>query len=63
VRFHLEPRPRTAAFNLYLDPKLADETGAHRKFDLSRDDYRVLTLFLDALEGDEVDRFVAGNPN
>jgi cytochrome c peroxidase len=63
IRFHVEPRPLGAPVNLYLDPKLSDEAGGHRKFNLGKDDIDVLVLFLKAINGEDVDRFVAVNPN
>jgi cytochrome c peroxidase len=63
VRFHVEPRPDEAQKNRFLDPRLSDETGGHRKFNLGQDDIDALVLFLKAINGEEVDRFVAFNPN
>jgi hypothetical protein len=39
---------------------LSDETGGHRWFNLNKDDIDALVLFLKAINGEEVDRFVAG---
>ena len=61
VRFHVElgihEEPR------FLDPRLADKDGTRHNFDLSKDDIDSLVLFLKALNGEEVDRFVANNPH
>ena len=43
--------------------KLADKDGARRDFGLTKDEIDSLVLFLKALNGEEVDRFVAANPN
>ena len=63
VRFHVEPQPDEVIKNRFLDPKLSDETGVHRPFNLGKDDIDVLVLFLKAINGEEVDRFVRFNPN
>jgi cytochrome c peroxidase len=63
VRFHVESARLDAPLNLYLDPKLADRDGSRRNFGLGNDDIDALVLFLKALNGEEVDRFVATNPN
>jgi cytochrome c peroxidase len=58
VTLHVKP-PRKGPLNLYLDPLLAaGPEGAHRDFGLSEQDIADLVLFLQALDGDEVDRSV-----
>ncbi len=61
VRVHIENGSRESS--RYLDPKLADQGGTRRDFGLTKDDIDSLVLFLKALNGEEVDRFVATNPN
>ena len=59
-------RPQAAAgapINLYLDPKLADPDGVRRDFGLGDEDIATLVVFLKALNGEEVDRFITLNPN
>jgi cytochrome c peroxidase len=61
VRYHVRP-PRGATRNLYLDPLLAAADGSHRDLKLTEDEVQSLALFLRALNGDEVDRFVTTSP-
>jgi cytochrome c peroxidase len=63
VRFHIGRPKRLGAENLYLDPKLSDANGRHRDFGLDDEDVAVLVLFLKALNGSEVDRFITMSPN
>jgi cytochrome c peroxidase len=63
VRFHVEPQPDEAIRNRFLDPKVSDETGVHRPFNLGKDDIDVLVLFLKAINGAEVDRSIRFNTN
>jgi cytochrome c peroxidase len=63
VRLHVRKQAPGAPINLYLDPKLSDADGVRRDFGLGDEDIASLATFLKALDGDEVDRFVAINPN
>jgi cytochrome c peroxidase len=61
VRYHVRP-PAGATRNLYLDPLLANRDGTHRDLELTEAEVEALALFLRALDGDEVDRFVTTSP-
>ena len=61
VRFHFEPPLPGAPLNIFLDPDLADEHGAHRKFK-ARNELDAIVLFLRALDGEQVDPFVRTAP-
>jgi cytochrome c peroxidase len=62
VRFHIETTPGQP-LNRFLDPRLAgEEVGAHRDLRLNEYDLKTLVLFLEALNGDEVDPAITTAP-